>query len=242
MGAPKNDKTKEIKTLYQKYCKEHLDGEYLRLCNDLFDELLMYDENIFKRGRPNIWAAAIVWAIGSINFLGDKTFEPYASLKDVCAYFDTNSSTVGQKASSIKDDLDIDRFTSEYLHENNTILDFFKNLVITESGLIIPRNLLENNEEAIYEDEELTDEDEVPDNYIIIIEARNNMKQANLYELEYLFKKVLSEDEYLKKIFLTEPKKIQLHYYGRPYKVSLFENKLQQRLFDIVELVNDISK
>lgn len=33
----------------------------------------------FQRGKIEIWAAAVVYAIGSPNFLFDKSFEPYMS-------------------------------------------------------------------------------------------------------------------------------------------------------------------
>ena len=95
------------------------------------------------------------------------------------------------------------------------------------------------DEEIIYEDEELTDEDESPDSYIVVIEAVRNMKQANLYELEYTFKSVLSEDERLKKVVLSQKKKALIYYFGRPYKVYLFEKKLQTNHFKVVDIFND---
>src|SRR5210317_2193233 len=96
-----------IKSLFTSYCKKHLNNDYLSLCNKVFEDLLKEDEHIFKRGKAEIWAASVVWSVGSINFLGDKSFEPYATLADVCSFFNANTSTVGQKASKIKDLLDI---------------------------------------------------------------------------------------------------------------------------------------
>ena len=40
----------------------------------------------FKRGKLEIWAAAVVQAIGSINFLFDKSFEPYITSKQINEY------------------------------------------------------------------------------------------------------------------------------------------------------------
>jgi hypothetical protein len=39
--------------------------------------LLESNPAVFNRGQSGIWGAAIVWAVGSVNFLGDKSFEPY---------------------------------------------------------------------------------------------------------------------------------------------------------------------
>jgi len=109
-----SSKQNEISALVAGFCKNNLDEEYLRLCTDLFNALLEYDQEVFKRGKEEIWAASIVWAIGSVNFLGDKSFEPYSSLSDVCKYFKVSKSTVGQKASKIRDWLDIDFFNEKF--------------------------------------------------------------------------------------------------------------------------------
>lgn len=49
-------------------------------------------------GRTEIWAAAVVYTVGTMNFLFDKSFEPYISSADINNYFGTSSSTVAQKA------------------------------------------------------------------------------------------------------------------------------------------------
>jgi len=43
----------------------------------------------FLSGRLKIRAAATAYAIGQINFLFDKSFEPYTDAGDLCDYFDT---------------------------------------------------------------------------------------------------------------------------------------------------------
>lgn len=116
-------KKDKIFILVSGFCKNHLDDEYQRLCTELFNDLLEYDSEVFNRGKEEIWATAIVWAIGSINFLGDKGFEPYASLSDICKYFSANTLTVGQKASKIRDWLDIDLFNEKFQRDDSKISD-----------------------------------------------------------------------------------------------------------------------
>jgi len=57
----------------------------------------------FLSGRMGIWAAAIIHALGSINFLFDPNFEPYVGAADISNYFGTSKSTVSQKAKIIRD-------------------------------------------------------------------------------------------------------------------------------------------
>ena len=208
-------KTDKIQELFRDYCKSHLDDEYLRLCNKLFDDLLAGDQEIFKRGKENIWAAALVWAIGSVNFLGDKSFDPYASLSDVCEYFSANTSSVGQKASMIRNFLDINVFNPDYQRNDSSIAGFLDNLVMNEYGMIIPRSIAK---EKIEEEVDYEEEEEEPLDYIIILEARRKYSQADIYQLEYLFKTFLEDDEFFQKTELSGFR-LLLYFFGRPAKI-----------------------
>jgi hypothetical protein len=54
-------------------------------------------------GKLEIWAAGIIHAIGTVNFLFDKSFEPYISVHDICEYFGATQSTTSQKSKVIRD-------------------------------------------------------------------------------------------------------------------------------------------
>jgi len=205
--------------------------------------MIKTDPEVFKRGKKTIWAAAIVWATGSINFLGDKASEPYTTLSDVCDYFQVKASTAGQKASKIRDVLDMDYFSEEYLFDDSPITNIFKNLVMTKDGFIVPVDSLadEDGDEHVVEYVDEKDE-ELPDQYIAIIESGAQIKHADLYQLEYLFKTILAEDEKFNKIEMASPGNIHLHFYGRPGKVLLFEKKLNSRKYIVSGIVNDIQE
>lgn len=49
----------------------------------------------FERSKLEIWAAAVIYTIGNINFLFDKSFEPYIKSEEIHNFFGTKSSTVG---------------------------------------------------------------------------------------------------------------------------------------------------
>jgi hypothetical protein len=59
-----------------------------------------------SHGRIEIWACAIVYAVGRINFLFDKAVTPHMKPDELCGAFDVKQSTVSGKAGKILDMLD----------------------------------------------------------------------------------------------------------------------------------------
>jgi hypothetical protein len=90
----------------------------------------------FLSGRLEIWAAAVVYALGQINFLFDKSFEPYVSATDLCNYFGTSQSTTSQKAKIIRDMFKMryfdDEFSTERMQKENPLNEF-----VMIDGLIV---------------------------------------------------------------------------------------------------------
>ena len=238
MANSLQSKQNEIKSLLDGYCNEHLDNEYINLCDKLFNNLLEYDQEIFKRGEKSIWAASIVWAVGSANFLSDKSSEPYATLAGVCNYFGTNTSTVGQKASKIREWFDIDYYNENYSHSNNTVTDLLKSLVVNENGLIIFKDWLNKENGIEFEDEEDESGEEIPDHYIIVIDSRVRFTQADLYQLEYLFETLLSYDEKFEKFEIIDSKKVHLYFFGRPAIALNFDKQLNRQKFFVYDIIN----
>lgn len=210
-------KDKDIKQLITSYCKKHLDDDYLEICTKVFNDLIKNDKSVFYRGKAEIWAAAIVWAVGGTNFLSDKSFEPYATLNDVCDFFNTNSSTVGQKSGKIKEILDIDVFNPEYRLPDSQVGNYLDSLVMTNNGLIIPRDMLEddllNDEE---DDNEITvvEENASPEYYLIIFKPEKKVATALYYQLEYQLKKFLEKDEIYIQSGITENGSFRFLFFG----------------------------
>ncbi len=107
-------KTQQLITMTAEFCDQRLDDDYKQLCEKLILKLSRKRHVPFETGRMEIWAAAVVYAIGSINFLFDKSFKPYATADDICAYFDTSKSTTGQKAKLIRDMFKMDYYDREF--------------------------------------------------------------------------------------------------------------------------------
>ena len=68
----------------------------------------------FMSGKIEIWAAAVIHALGTINFLFDKSFEPYTTVDEINVFFGTNKSSTGQKSKVIRELLNLGYFDSEF--------------------------------------------------------------------------------------------------------------------------------
>lgn len=111
------------------FCDQYLDREYKEICQKLIEKMSRKRVAPFLSGRVEIWAAAIIYAIGSINFLFDPSFKPYISTDDLCNYFRTSKSTTAQKAKTIKDMFKLS-------HWGSKSREFLTNKIIEDNPLM----------------------------------------------------------------------------------------------------------
>lgn len=113
----------------QGFCHEHLDEEYEQVAVRMVEKLGRKRIVPFMCGKLEVWAVGIIHAIGTINFLFDKSSQPYASVHDICGYFGTAQSTTSQKSKAIRDMLKLSHFDSEFLtasmQEQNPLNNLF---------------------------------------------------------------------------------------------------------------------
>jgi len=114
------------------FCTEKLNDDYFRLCEKLIRKLGRKRDVPFQRGKLEIWAAAVVYAIGSINFLFDKSFEPYMTPAQINDYFGTKNTTVTGKAREIKDLFNLWYFNPEFSTQKMTEENPFNKLVMVD--------------------------------------------------------------------------------------------------------------
>ncbi|HWQ65126.1 MAG TPA: DUF6398 domain-containing protein, partial [Methanospirillum sp.] len=121
------EKYEAVITLTDDFCKERLDGEYATICRAVAGKLARKRDSKFSRGKSDIWAAGIVYAVGQMNFLFDSSFEPFQSADDICDFFGTSKSTTSQKAKLIRDSIGMnDYWDSEFSTSRMKNLDPFK--------------------------------------------------------------------------------------------------------------------
>ena len=81
-------------------CAEHLDLEYADLCRRLTGRLGRKRPSPLQRGDLRIWAAAVAYTIGSLNFLFDPSQRPHLSASELCRLMDVSQATVANKSCS----------------------------------------------------------------------------------------------------------------------------------------------
>ena len=81
------EKYDAIVTLTDEVCKEYLDEEYAQLARQATAALCRKRPSPLLSGRVSSWACGIVYALGFVNFLFDKTQDPHMSAADLCAAF-----------------------------------------------------------------------------------------------------------------------------------------------------------
>jgi Domain of unknown function (DUF6398) len=83
-------------------CDRHLNSEYRDLARAMTGALCRKRPSPIVSGQPRTWACSIVYVLGRINFLDDKSLSPHMTTADLCAAFDVGESTVHAKARVIE--------------------------------------------------------------------------------------------------------------------------------------------
>jgi hypothetical protein len=83
-------------------CDKRLNSEYRDLARAMTGALCRKRPSPLTSGQPRTWAGGIVYVLGRINFLGDRSFPPYLTTADLCAAFGVGESTLHAKARVIE--------------------------------------------------------------------------------------------------------------------------------------------
>jgi len=83
-------------------CDKHLNSEYRDLARAMTRVLCRKRLSPLSSRQPRTWACGIVYVLGRINFLGDKSITPCMTTADLCAAFEVGESTVHAKARVIE--------------------------------------------------------------------------------------------------------------------------------------------
>lgn len=92
-----------IVALIDPFCQQYLTSEYATLCHELAAALSRKRPSPLSRGKPEIWACAIIYALGQVNFLFDKSQTPHMRPDELCAAFGVSQSSAASKAKVIRD-------------------------------------------------------------------------------------------------------------------------------------------
>ena len=176
----KDEKTQLLIEMTASFSNEYLDEDYKELCEKLIRKMARKRNVPFLFGRIEIWAAAIIHALGSINFLFDNSFEPYASTDDICNFFSTSKSTTSQKGKVIRDMFKMNYydkdFSTTYMNENNPYSE-----MTMVNGFIVPSDMLPILKNVVLQND-LPDENEVKNDSIYLMMATLNNRHFHSSE------------------------------------------------------------
>jgi hypothetical protein len=105
----------EVIAITDAFCEQLLDQEYAELCRRLAARLARKRPSPLTRGRPKIWAAGVIYAIGSLNFLFDRAQHPHMNGDELADSLDVAKSTMANKAALIRRILDLRWFEPELM-------------------------------------------------------------------------------------------------------------------------------
>ena len=94
-------------TLTDQFCQECLNDEYAELAREAAATLCRKRPSPLVNGRTNSWACGIVHALGRVNFLTDKSQEPYISAADLFEGFGVSSATGFARSKAVREALGI---------------------------------------------------------------------------------------------------------------------------------------
>ncbi len=142
-----NQIEQEVIKLTNRFCLEHLNMEYASLCEKLVKKLCKESSIQFVDGDFELWAASVIHAIGSINFLFDKTFEPTVEAQQIGEFYNLPYEKVTVFADKVTEKLNLQMFdtgfSTQYTLKNNP----FDKIKVDESGMLYFDNDLGQEEE-----------------------------------------------------------------------------------------------
>jgi len=107
------DRFAALVKLIDTFCQAHLNDEYNTLCRELAAEACA-EELPLLAGKPEGWAAGIVYAIGRVNFLTDSSQSPHMKSKDIARGMGVSPATMQAKYKIIWDGLELMQFHPDW--------------------------------------------------------------------------------------------------------------------------------
>jgi len=92
-----------VTALTDGFCTEHLNDEYRQLARQVTAALCRKRPSPLARGKPTGWACGVVYALGFVNFLFDKSTQPYLTADQLCKCFGVSKSNGYAKSKTVRD-------------------------------------------------------------------------------------------------------------------------------------------
>lgn len=95
------EKYEAVTGITDEFCREHLNEEYADLSRKMAAALSRKRPSPLESGRTRSWAAGIIYALARVNFLYDKSREPYMTTSELCEKIGVSQSNASSKSREI---------------------------------------------------------------------------------------------------------------------------------------------
>lgn len=127
----------EIGEMIRTVCREKIDEEYYYLGILLLEKLARKRPSPLLAGKTHVWAAGVLCALGTINFLFDKSTVPYLSRQDLADCCGVKQSTASEKSRLIREMFKMSYFDSRFSTRRMRERNPMNNFMITRNGFIL---------------------------------------------------------------------------------------------------------
>ena len=70
-----DNKHEKLTEMVEAFCREYLNDDYKRLCLKLIEKMAERKSVPYERGKLEVWASAVIYAVSQINSLFDEENE-----------------------------------------------------------------------------------------------------------------------------------------------------------------------
>jgi len=144
-------KFKEIVAITDQVCQEYLDEEYAQVARYATAALCRKRPSPLARGRADIWACGIVYALGSVNFLFDPSQDPHLRADELCAAFGVKKSSGANKGRIVRDTLDMFQMDPNWCRPSQMADNIMAWMIMVDGLIFDARSLPREIQEIAYE-------------------------------------------------------------------------------------------
>src|SRR5262249_15761659 len=139
-----------IVALTDVFCRAHLDEEYAQLARHATAALCRKRPSPLATGHLKTWACGIVYALGSVNFLFDKSQKPTMRAAELCAEFGVSQSTGAGKAKRVRDALGMSQMDPQWYRPSKMEANPLAWMILVDGFAVDVRSMPRDIQEAAY--------------------------------------------------------------------------------------------
>jgi len=140
-----------IIALTDAFCQAHLDEEYAQLARQATAALCRKRPSPLATGPLQTWACGIVYALGSANFLFDKSQTPSMNAAALCVGFGVSKSTGAAKAKVVRDALGMGQMDPQWYRPSKMEDNPLAWMIMVDGFMVDVRQMPRDIQEIAYE-------------------------------------------------------------------------------------------